>query len=177
LERSSFMFHNRGADLDILGGELSFRFSPSRNLSLLASWTHCQVYDYSIGGFSGENPKNLIALGGRFRTEWGLLGSLYAFTRSEFLAKSVENPDGILQPLLSKHMDNVILLIGKLGKRFELGRHARVEMGIKLFLPISPFSALHFRYYEIGGGTTPAGKRYGAEQLGRVVTGYLDGSF
>jgi outer membrane receptor protein involved in Fe transport len=177
LERSSFIFKNEGPDLDVFGGEFSVRFSPSSGLSFLASWTHRQIYDYSAGRFSGNSPKNLITLGGSFRTAGGLLGSLYAFARSEFRDVSVENPSGILQPLLTQHMDNVLLLMGKLGRRFELGQHVRIEMGIKLFLPVSPFAAPHFRSYEAGGGIPPTGKRYGAEQLGRMVTGYLEGAF
>jgi outer membrane receptor protein involved in Fe transport len=174
---SSFMFSNEGPGLDIMGAELSVRFSPSKNFSFLASWTHRQVYDYSIEAFSVESPKNLITVGGRFRTSFGILGSLYAFTRSDFWDRSVDNPSGILQPLLHQHLDNEILLIGKLGRRFEFGPDFHVEVGLKLFLPISPFSAPHFRYYESGGGIAPNGYKYGAEQLGRVLTGYLEGSF
>jgi hypothetical protein len=176
LQKSSFMIKNEGPDLDILGYELSVRFSPSRNLHFVASWAHRQVYDYSRGGFSDESPKNLITLGGRFRTDFGMLGSLYAFARSEFLDGSIENPSGILQPLLSRHLDNMVLFLGKLGQRFELEQHVHVEVGVKLSLPVS-FAAPHFRYYEAGGGVTPSGQRYGAEQLGRVVTGYLEGAF
>ncbi len=177
LERSNFIFTNGGHDLDVIGSELSIRYSPSGSLSFLASWTHRQIYDYSAGRFSGNSPKNLITLGGRFRTAGGLLGSLYAFARSEFSDVTIENPAGILQPLLARHMDNVLLLMGKLGRRFELGQNVRMEMGIKLFLPVSPFKAPHFRYYEAGGGIPPTGNRYGAEQLGRMVTGYIKGSF
>jgi hypothetical protein len=36
---------------------------------------------------------------------------------------------------------------------------------------------LSFRYYEVGGGITPAGKRYGGEELHRLATAYLQGSF
>jgi hypothetical protein len=32
-------------------------------------------------------------------------------------------------------------------------------------------------YYEAGGGISPTGKRYGGEELNRVVIGYLQGSF
>jgi outer membrane receptor protein involved in Fe transport len=177
LGASSFLFRNQGPDLDILGSELSVRFNPYRSLSLMASWTHRQIYDYSARGFSGESPKNLITLGGRFRTGSGLLGSLYVFTRSEFWDLRVENPAGILEPMFGRHMDNVALMMGKLGWQIEIGQHVRLETGVKLFLPVSPFSAPHFRYYEAGGGMTPVGKRYGAEQLGRMLTGYLEGSF
>jgi hypothetical protein len=177
METSSFTFINYGPGLDVVGAELGLRFSPSKNLSFLAAWTHRQAYDHLVGGFSRTSPKNLIALGGRFRTAFGVLGSLYAFTRSEFWDLNVDNPSGLLEPLLHQHMDNVILLIGKLGRRFELGEYTRVEIGLKLFLPISPFSAPYFRYYESGGGIAPNGRKYGAEQLGRVLTGYLEGTF
>jgi|GEM_PF-414393 len=177
LEASSYTFRNYGPGLDVVGAELGLRFSPSKELSFVASWTHRQVYDHLAGGFSNMSPKNLITLGGRFRTAFGLLGSLYAFTRSEFWDLYVDNPSGLLEPRLHHHMDNVILLIGKLGRRFEPGKNTKMEIGLKLFLPISPFSAPHFCYYEAGGGTTMTGRQYGAEQLGRVLTGYLEGSF
>jgi hypothetical protein len=177
LARSSFMHRNRGPDMDVLGSEISIRVNPSGSLSLLAAWAHRQVYEYSIGGFCNKSPKNLITLGGRFRTDWGLIGSLYAFSRSDFWRKDVENPSGLLEPLLTQHLDSVVLLIGKLGRRFELGRHMQIEAGVRLFLPISPFSEPYFRYYEGGGGITPDGRHYGSEQLSRVLTGYLEGSF
>jgi len=176
LNESSFIFHNEGSDLDSIGGELSIRYNPSRNLAFLASWSHRQIYDHSQKIFSNESPKNLITLGGRFLTDWGLLGSLYVFTRSEFWDVHVENPSGILQPLLRKRVGNSALFMGRLGWRFELGQHGQVEIGFKLFLPVS-FSPFRLNYYEAGGGITPYGKIYGARQLGRVITGYLEGSF
>ena len=49
---------------------------------------------------------------------------------------------------------------------------------MKLFLPISPFSAPHFRYYEKGGGIDlKTGKAYGGMLLARMVTAYLRGSY
>jgi hypothetical protein len=71
----------------------------------------------------------------------------------------------------------VVLLLGRIGWRFSAGERFQAEVGVKLFLPISPFSAPYFRYYEVGGGETPAGVKYGGVQLARMALVYLNGSF
>jgi iron complex outermembrane receptor protein len=181
LDRSSFMFGQDITDLSIIGSELSVRYSPSKYVSLLASWTHREVFDHEIEygkrKSNDKNPKNLLALGGRFRTPMGLLGSLYAYSRSEFWDTNIENPEGLLEEMLTQHRDNVLLLLGKIGWRWETLTGYQMETGVKLFLPVSPFSKPHFRYYEKGGGISPTGVRYGGQELARMVTGYLQGSF
>jgi outer membrane receptor for ferrienterochelin and colicin len=162
LSASTIMFERTGRDLDIVGSELTVRFNLSRAVSLMAQWVYREVLDQQ--DFS---PKHLIALGGRFRTPSGILGSLYVFTRSEFTDSSVENPAGMLEPATKMHMDSVMLLMGKIGRQWGDSDVIKIEAGVKLFLPVSPFSAPYFRYYE----------RYGGEELCRMVTGYLQGSF
>ena len=123
-----------------------------------------------------ENPKNLITLGGRFRTDLGLVGSLYLISRSEFWDRSIENPGGFLEPYLTMHMHNVFLFMGRLGWRKRFG-DMELETGIKLFLPFSPFEDPLFRYYEKGGLLTRSGGSWGGVILARMITGYLQGSF
>jgi outer membrane receptor protein involved in Fe transport len=176
LDESRVMFSNIGADLDIVGGELSVRFSPSRHLSLLAAWAHRQVFDRGVSSFLDTSPKNMLTLGGRFLTDSGLVGSLYAFSRSEFWDRYVENPAGLLEEPLQRHLDNVVLVLGRIGWRFAVQERFQMEVGVKLFLPVSPFSAPYFRYYDIGGGETPNGVRYGGVQLARMALIYLNGS-
>jgi iron complex outermembrane receptor protein len=176
LEQSSFTFSNNGPEINVFGSELSIRFTPSKRLSFLASWSNRQVVNVREKDPSASNPQNLITLGGRFQLESGLVGSLYAFSRSEMQYYSLENPSGLLEPLLTRHADHVILFLGKLGWRFEIGP-LKAETGVKLFLPVSPFSAPHFGYYESAGAVTPMGRPFGASQLARMVTGYLQGSF
>jgi iron complex outermembrane receptor protein len=171
LEASELGFINIDANLNIIGGELSIRYNPSRYVFLQAAWAHRQVLE------NDTSPKNLIMLGGRFRTGFGLLGSLYVFSRSEFWDRGMENPDGMMAPSLVRHMDNVMLLLGKLGWEWETRTGLKVETGVKLFLPFSPFSGPLFRYHERGGGETPLGKRYGGTELSRALTAYLQGSF
>ena len=105
------------------------------------------------------------------------MGSLFAHYRSEFQDRAVSNPAGLFEPYLVKRMDHVFLLLGKLGWKWASTGGFDIEVGVKLFLPVSPFSAPHFRYHEKGGGVTPMGVTYGGMQLGRMVTGYLQGSF
>jgi hypothetical protein len=124
-----------------------------------------------------QSPRNLITLGGRFHTDSGLIGSLYLFSRSEFWDTGVENPSGLLEPPLSQHMDNVFLAMGRLGWRWSVAGGVNLEAGVKLFLPVSPFSAPHFRFHEKGGGISVTGMNYGGVELRRTVTGYLQGSF
>jgi outer membrane receptor protein involved in Fe transport len=177
LDRSTLGATNSGSRLRIFGTELSARFNPTRDISLLASWTHREVFDLDSDRTSDATPKNLITLGGRFRTNWGLVGSLYAFSRSEYWNRSVGNPSGLFLDPLHKKLKNAFLVLGKLGWKFDISKSVGLEAGLKLFLPVSPFSAPHFRYYEEAGGETITGQKYGGMELARVVTGYLQGSF
>jgi len=175
LGRSTFFFDNIGDNQYIFGGELTVRYHLSRQVSFLAWWSHRQVFQGSRD-YGRYNPKNTMAAGGRFRTDSGLVGSLYAFSRSEILDRSVENPAGILEPVLEDYLDNWVLLLGKIGWKIPLGEGFVLEAGVKLFLPVS-FGSPHFRYRERGGGTSLTGKNYGGEELARVVSTYLQGSY
>ena len=119
----------------------------------------------------------MITAGGRFHTDSGLVGSLYAFSRSKFVAGGVPNPEGILGKNVKADMNNVMLVLGKIGWRAALPHDIALETGLKLFLPLSPFSAPHFRYNEVGATTTATGEIYGGDLLSRMVTAYLQGSF
>jgi len=176
LDLSSYHYDNIGRDLDIFGGELAVRFEVSEHLYLRASWSHREIYSYKIDGLEDRNPKNQIILGGRFDLDSGLLGSLYIHTRSEFTDVGVENPAGMLAGMVSRHMDNMALVLAKLGWKWEPGAGVVMEIGAKLFLPVS-FKEPYFRAFEKGGGVTTSGRRYGGFELARVVTGYLQGSF
>jgi outer membrane receptor protein involved in Fe transport len=173
LGRSTVLFENTGGGLDIIGSELTVHFEPVSSIRLLASWTHREV----LGKSNLASPKNLITVGGRFNLESGLVGSLYVFSRSEFTDTVVSNPAGLLEPRLSQHMDQVFLFMGKLGWRWDLPVGVDLEAGVKLFLPVSPFGEHLFSYREAGGITSVTGKNYGGEELRRVITGYLQGSF
>ncbi len=176
LELSSFRFNHVAPDIYIVGSELRVSFDLSKHVALTASWTHREVFELESGANQDSSPKNLITLGARFKTPSGLLGSLYVFSRSRFLDISVPNPAGLMEEIQKMHLDDSVLLLGKLAWRWQLPEGVELEAGVKLFLPVS-LSDFSFRYYEVGGGITPAGKRYGGEELHRVVTGYLQGSF
>jgi hypothetical protein len=98
-------------------------------------------------------------------------------SRSEFSDSGVENPNGILVPRLTMRMDNTMLVLAKLGWLWKLDHLLDVEVGVKLFLPLSPFSGDLFRSYEDPGGVTPDERYYGGQKLRRVLTTYLQGSF
>jgi hypothetical protein len=153
------------------------RYQPTRSFSVMASWAYREVFDRNLGIVSDGTPKNLFTIGGRFRTESGVVGSLYLFSRSEFSDSGVENPNGILVPRLTMRMDNTMLVLAKLGWLWKLDHLLDVEVGVKLFLPFSPFSGDLFRSYEDPGGMTPDERYYGGQKLRRVLTTYLQGSF
>jgi iron complex outermembrane receptor protein len=177
LERSTYRYEESGFDLDIIGSELAVRFNPSKYLSFLAVWTHKEIYYHETGTWGVRDPRNFITLGGRFRTELGLLGSLFVFTRSEFRDMRVVNPAGLLEDPLQIHVDEAMLLLGKLGWSWSPMEGVQMEGGIKIFQPISPYTAPHSRVRDKGGGVTPDGRHYGAILLGRIVSAYLQGSF
>jgi len=176
LPGSSFRFENIGADLDIFGSELSLRYLPVEGVSLLASWCYREIWSRESGLSQGKSPRNLFALGGRFRSPHGLLGSLYAFFRSSFWDDSVDNPAGLLEPYLQRELPNSVLLLGRLGYRLRAWDAVELEAGLRLFLPIS-FEAPYWVVYERAGGVTPEGRGYGGEPLGRVLSFYLEGAY
>jgi iron complex outermembrane receptor protein len=177
LDASSAMFEPSAPELDIFGWELAVRYSPHPSILLVASWAHKEILDLEIDQTAGDYPKNLLTLGGRFRTDWGLLGSLYLFSRSEFIDGGVDSPGGILDGYLRQDLPNVLLVMARLGYRASLPDWFEWEVGARLFLPVSPFEAPHFRYYERGGGITTDGQAYGGNLLRRVVSLYLEASF
>jgi iron complex outermembrane receptor protein len=172
LEKSSVTFEVVGGANNIIGSELTVRYNPTPKILLSAAWSTRQVLE-----FADLSPKNQIMLGGRFRTDWGLLGSLYAFSRSDFREVSVQNPQGLMAPLLHMSHESVVLVLGRLGWAADLGSGAEIELGARLFLPISPFQEPYFRYFERSGGYTPAGRHFGSDQLSRMLTFYLRGVF
>ena len=177
LDQSVARNNNDAADMDTIGTELVLRYDPVKSVSLMASWAYREVFDRRSMGVIAATPKNLVTLGGRFRSGSGLMGSLYVFSRSEFSDTGVENPEGLLAPKLTEHCDNVFLFMGKLGYEWITTEGLEFEVGAKLFLPFSPFSGNLFQYYEDLGGISADGRYYGGQQLRRVVTGYLQGSF
>ena len=173
----STVISQNNRDFNVTGFELVIRYRPVESVALLLSWSSRQVLDMMTARTSENSPKNLLTLGGRFRTQWGLVGSLYVFSRSEFWQSEVENPQGLLARKLTQFMDDSMLFLGKLGYHWAPGKTLEIEMGIKLFLPFSPFSGPLFSYYEEAGGVSPEGRPYGGALLTRMVTAYMQGSF
>jgi outer membrane receptor protein involved in Fe transport len=176
LDHSSYRFSNTGDDIHVLGAELSARFKPSKSTALIAWWAHREVFDRSWGS-SDKSPTDLATLGGRFGAPPGLVGSLFLHYRSSFWDRGVLNPAGLFEPYLKRFMDHGFLVLAKLGWSWAVAGGFDLEAGLKLFLPVSPFSSPHFRFREKGGGITETGDPFGGIQLGRMVTGYLQGSF
>jgi hypothetical protein len=177
LDTSSLLFLNSDEGIYILGSELTTRFKLTPEIILVATWAHREVFDLDSGEPWDTVPKNLMAVGGRFHAGYGLVGSLYLHSRSEFKDRWVENPGGLLEPSLVQHMPNVFLVLGRLGWKFRTAAGVHVEAGLKLFLPVSPSREPLFRIREKGGVINRLGHNYGGEELVRVLTAYLQGSF
>jgi iron complex outermembrane recepter protein len=171
LQHSYIRYENIGEALDIVGGELMIRYNYSRWISFLATWSHREVFFHDSGNTDQASPKNMLTFGGRFRTDQGLLGSLYLFIRTDSTDHDIENPAGLLNPRLSRQLGKQYLLISKLGWLWGDSNAQSIEAGIKLFLPISPAE-----YYEKGGVTGADGHPFGGEELGRRLLFYLQGS-
>jgi hypothetical protein len=178
LRNSSAQFRNRPEeDRTIIGGELTVRYNPTKHYSLMASWSHREVFFTDSGKLDDGSPKNYLILGGRFLTESGLLGSLFIFTRSEFTDYFVVNPEGIMEPYLTQTMPNQALVMGRLGLRWSRSESLTMEAGVKLQLPFVLGESPNHRYFEKGGGENIFGRHFGADELRKAVTGYLQGSF
>jgi iron complex outermembrane receptor protein len=177
LDASDLSFANSDRDIYILGSELTVRYKLSKSIMLLANWAHREVFYLDTGEPWDTVPKNLMALGGRFHGETGLVGSLYLHSRSKFRDAWVENPHGLLEPAYEQNMPNIFMVFGRLGWMFKLAADIHVEAGLKVFLPVSPFQAPHFRVREKGGAFDHLGHSYGGQELIRVLTAYLQGSY
>jgi hypothetical protein len=149
------------------------RYSPARWLSLLATWTWREPTNRTVDA----SPKHLFAVGGRFHTDWGLVGSLYAFTRSEFWDRYVPNPKGLFEDFETDHLETSVLFLARLGWRWSPAEVLELEVGLKMFFPFAPWTDSLWRYRELGGGITATGENFGGDLLRRVVIGYLEGSF
>jgi iron complex outermembrane receptor protein len=176
LDVSNVMSANSEEIHHIIGSELSVRYDPTDYISLLVCWSNRQILYEVENKQIDETPQNLITVGGRFKTPFGLVGSLFAFSRSEFTDRGVLNPGGILEPALTQKQPNVFLVLGKLGWRWKAGDLVTIESGLRLFLPVS-FDSPHLRFREEGGGTSYSGEIYGGVELARMITGYLQGQF
>jgi hypothetical protein len=179
LDTTSAMFRRGSDTVKAFGMEAGVRYQPKPNYLLQAWWVHRVAPGEYVGDLAtASSPADMLALGGRARTDLGLLGSCYCFYRSAVRLKHLPNPSGLLQPLLinNEDMPTALLLIARLGWTTSPGRNVDIEMGIKLFMPIS-FSSPHFHYREGPGWEFPTVGSFGAQEMGRMVTGYLQGSF
>lgn len=182
LSRSSAMSENTDKAPRIGGSELAVRFSPWRHIQLVLGWAHREVFIQDESGThrsSDESPKNLFFAGGRFRLASGFLGSLYLFSRSRFSSQSSESsePGNLLEEKTRFYYPNQMLFIGKLGWRWLSGAGIEIEAGTKLFLPFSPWRGELFKIREVAGGVQANGRPWGGEELSRLLSFYVQGSF
>jgi hypothetical protein len=179
LDRSFTRYVNLGSGLYIFGSELGIQLRLSKAVSLLASLAHREVFEYVLGKLqaSSLSPKNLMSLGGNFQTPWGLVGSLHAFSRSDFWDLRLQDPGELSESSNVIYMDNAVLIMGKLGWQWKDLKDIELEVGCKIFLPISLSGRFHFRFYEKGGWIAPDGEVHGGMELRRMFSVYLRGKY
>jgi len=180
LNHSSFRYLTRTQDVEVLGVEVSLRFEPVESVSLQAWWTHREMLD-DPGANEPDvisSPADMFALGGRYLSSFGLLGSVYAFYRTGF-SRRMEASQGMMEPLyiVPVEMGEEIVVMGRLGWRLEPWAGFDLEAGVKVLLPVSPSASPHDRCREAMGNWNQYGQQFTGEELARVVLGYVQGTF
>ncbi|RME27739.1 MAG: TonB-dependent receptor, partial [Deltaproteobacteria bacterium] len=167
LEKTSMRFDNEPGAKLAWGVELDVRYQPNKNVVLRAGWSYRDTR-------SETTPKNLFLVGGRFKSEAGLLGSLYLIGRGEYLGTKIQNPEGLFSPSRRAHLPSVGIFIGRLGYRLRLGNEQKLEIGAKWYVPVD-VENWRLRYHGRAGLIGPDGTTYGGEPLEPRVTFYLEG--
>jgi hypothetical protein len=180
LGESSFRYLTRTQDVEVLGAEVSLRYDPVECVSLKAWWAHREVLD-DPGTNEPDvtsSPADIFALGGRWLSSFGLLGSAYAFYRTGFSRRlGVSGGMMELPYIVPVEMAEEIVVLGRLGWRLKPWAGFDLEAGMKVFLPVSPSASPHDRYNEAMGNWNQYGQHYAGEGLARVVLGYVQGTF
>ncbi len=176
IENSSLQWRNNDA-VNILGSELALEWSPLSRLSLMTSASVRKIEHVSGSQYTFESPTLAFTLGGRYRSPTGLLGSAYAFLRSGFDDDAVQNPAGLIEPLLEKHRPPQLNVLARIGWAVNMYDDYAFEIGTRIFFPVELGAHPEFLTRDAGGGVTADGSPYGGQLLGRVVSFYLQGSF
>ncbi len=169
-------FWNSEDPAEILGSELSLRYNWGANVMVMLSWTW-RTLDENRDVPVLAMPAHLLTLGGEFKLDSGLRGSLFVFSRAAFWNRGVEDSQGILSGSDTVYTEENLLVLGRLGWLFHLSDRAALEVGGKIYLPVAPFSDPAFRYRDLGGGFRQGGESYGGEALSRMISAYLEGRF
>ncbi len=171
LRNSSAQFEVTGDGFLVAGLESYLRYSPLDWLTLRAAWSYRAVWQYPGWKSNDGTAKNLYYLGAEFLHPSGFLGSLYAYGRSEVTCEGINNPKGVMEPMLTDKLANNLLLLGRVGFRWKYPG-METETGLKLALPLD-LSSGRLRMRDHGGGITPAGLRYGGTEWRPLVMFYL----
>ncbi len=172
--RASTCRYELDKEFFIAGVETNVKYVPLEWLTLRATWSYNAIWLMPGWRADDRTPKNLYSLGAEFSHPSGFLGSLYFFGRSRFSSGSINNPHGLLEPVLEQALGNMLLCMGRLGFRWRFPR-VEFETGLKLALPID-LSTGRLRFYEHGGGITSAGLRYGGSEWKTTLLVYLTAS-
>jgi len=141
---------------------------------LRAAYTRRWLISRSNNEQDPYSSRHLASLGGEFSHPRGFVGSLYLMFRDGFLDRSVDNPRGLLEPLLTQQIPATLLGLARVGYRMDM-KGLNLESGLKLSLPLD-LSSGRMGFREHGGGVTPQGEYYGGTELQTALLFYLTGS-
>ncbi len=174
IENSTMTYMNSQGSIYALGGEAEVGYRPSSDWHL---WCNLGVREAREGGrHRREEPRFKVNMGGSFGSGRGPHADLALHYVSAYEMPHTD-PRNLLDNPAYFPLGDTLLLIARLGYRFDLGGDRAVDAGLTVRTPLG----LPFR--EFPGEPIPASllpyknSDFGGERLTRLVTLYLSGSF
>jgi outer membrane receptor protein involved in Fe transport len=176
IPNSTFRFVNRGEALGVLGGEAELAWDLTDALGLWINAGVRGVVDDRSGDIRAREPLLRLNLGARYDPPDGVVGDVSVHFVSSY-DSVVMDPANPLERQLTRSLGDAWLLVGRLGYRWGLGGAERFEAGLTvrapLGLPFREYAGIALRGYLSTGSTAD----FGGEEIVRLVSFYLRGSF
>jgi iron complex outermembrane receptor protein len=176
IPRSTLLFENGWNDEDAFGGEAEVVWHAHRDWMLWTNLGLRYVVDRLEDARSLHEPVVRLNLGGRYLPQSGWIADLalhYVSSYSVYLA----NYRSLLDTPEPTEVGDMLLMIARVGYRFELAKDDSLEIGLTVRAPLGTDN----REFP-GVPIEPAFRRdsaddFGGEPMQRLVSGYLRGSF
>jgi outer membrane receptor protein involved in Fe transport len=176
IANSKLQFENMGVEANALGGETEVIWRPYNDLSLRCNVGIRYVADKNTGKRMPSEPVLRINLGGRYQTQVGLAFDLALHFVSEYEMPLID-PRNVFENPKQVGLGNELLMIGRIGYSLLEDEEKLLEIGLNIVTPLGS----SFREYP--GAPIPQWSMlrrisdWGGEQLTRLVSFYLRGSF
>ncbi len=176
IDHSTVQYQNRGAEADAFGGEAEVVLRPGGGWVFWGNLGARKVVNIATDADMPSEPHWRFNLGGRYLPASGPLADVSLHYVSAYEMPRID-PSNLLNEPGQARLGGRLLLFARLGYRLKLDRTRELESGLALRAPLG--SA--FREYP--GVTHPltiqtTGRSdFGGEQLVRLVSLYLRGSF